>query len=239
MHRFYVPPINIGGSHASLSAEEARHLRDVLRLLPGSQVRIFDGEGSEFLCKITSIDKKGAELAIIDAVEPLAQESSLNLTLAPALTKGDKYDLVIQKAVELGVTRFLPLIAARCDVKLKDTGRRMERWQKIIIEASKQCGRAALVTLEEPIPLPDLLANETRNRIIFFSEAGGKAMPSEGNFDFLTAVVGPEGGWEPDELELASNAGADIVTLGGRILRAETAAIVLTALLQHRFGDFR
>ena len=239
MRRFHVPQALIVGNQVSLSAEEIRHLRDVLRLSAGSQVHIFDGEGREFLADIGSITKKGAELNIIESLPPTAPESPLNLTMAAALTKGDKFDLVIQKAVELGVTRFQPLITARCDVKLKDPGRRQERWQKIVIEASKQCGRATLMGLAEPVALTDLLENEIKSRILFFSESGGEAMQMGGTLDSLTAVVGPEGGWEPGEIVAAKEAGAEIITLGGRIMRAETAAIAVAAILQHRFGDLQ
>jgi 16S rRNA (uracil1498-N3)-methyltransferase len=237
MRRFYVPPPQISGMQAALSAEEARHLRDVLRLSAGTRVAIFDGEGREFLCEITALGKKGAELNIIEPVEPAAPESPLHLSLAAAITKGDKFDLVIQKAAELGVTRFQPLITARCEVKLKDSGRRMERWQKIIIEASKQCGRATLMRIDEPRPLAEVLANADTGKILFFSESGGTGIPAREKSDSITAVVGPEGGWESSEVDAARSAGAEIVTLRGRVLRAETAAIAIAAIIQHRFGD--
>jgi 16S rRNA (uracil1498-N3)-methyltransferase len=240
MRRFYSPPEAFRPGEVLLGSDDTRHLRDVLRLRAGEFVQVFDGGGSEFYCSIREILKKETILTVIREIPPPAPESPLELTLAAAVTKGEKFDLIIQKGVELGLSRLVPLVTARCDVRLKEPVRRLERWQRIIIEASKQCGRAMLMKIGEPVAFSKFTAEERHgSRLLFFSERGGGKLPVSPESEKLTALVGPEGGWEDSELETARAAGASLVTLGGRILRAETAAITVTSILQHRFGDLR
>jgi 16S rRNA (uracil1498-N3)-methyltransferase len=239
MHRFYIPKADDGGDGISLGADESHHLRDVLRLGAGDEVQVFDGEGGEYLCRVETIERKTATLSILEKIEPSAPESPLELTLASAILKGEKFDLVIQKAVELGVSRFVPLLTARCDVKVKDNDRKRERWQKIAVGAAMQCGRATLMTVDAPIGFSRFV-EENRNRKqhnILFSERGGRGFADVPMSKKITALIGPEGGWDDRELDAARERGIAIVTLGGRILRAETAAISIAAILQHRFGD--
>src|SRR5262245_57417253 len=127
MRRFYAPKENFSNNKIVLSLEETRHLRDVLRLRTGERVRVFDGAGREFLCEITEISKKETELRILQEIAPAAPESDLELTLAVALLKGEKFELVVQKAVELGVTKLVPLNTKRADVKLKEADKKGER----------------------------------------------------------------------------------------------------------------
>ena len=242
MRRFYAPPENFNGQSVQLSLDETRHLRDVLRLHKGDEVRVFDGEGREFRCTIEMIGKQAADLALIDEVAPSSPESPLELTLAAGLLKGEKLDLVIQKSVELGVSRLQPLFTKRCDVKANIKDSKTDRWRKIALEASKQTGRAKLMTIETPIEFTNFLegfdvSNSGESRILF-SERDGKSFSEVKENKKITAIVGPEGGWEDSELEAARNRGFTLVTLGGRVLRAETAAISIAAILQHRFGDF-
>jgi 16S rRNA (uracil1498-N3)-methyltransferase len=238
--RFYTPEENIDGQEVMLDESETRHLRDVLRMEPGDEVRVFDGAGAEYSCAIVAIEKRSARLRILTRVEPAAPESPLDLTVAAAITKGDRFDLVVQKSVELGVRRLIPLVTKRCDVRMKDGGKRVERWRKIALESSKQCGRAYVMEIGE-VCSPGSLFEQVGERrgILFFSERDGAGLPAEPRGVQMIAVFGPEGGWDDLELKLARAAGATVVTLGGRILRAETAAIGVTAILQHRFGDLR
>ena len=172
-------------------------------------------------------------------------ESSLELTLAVALLKGEKFDLVVQKATELGVTRIVPVVTKLADIRLRDTSdasKRVSRWQRIALEASKQSGRAVVPVVEtarshlsrwsvKPIQVvQSCFPNATVNRWRRFS----RMRPSS-----LTALVGSEGGWTDQEITMAREKGWRIVTLGGRTLRAETAAITVAALLQHLFGDLK
>ncbi|HTK39033.1 MAG TPA: 16S rRNA (uracil(1498)-N(3))-methyltransferase [Pyrinomonadaceae bacterium] len=236
MRRFYAPTQNFEKVAAFLDENETRHLRDVLRLREGAEISVFDGEGREFLCEVLKIGKKRSDLQVISETLPPAPESPLDLTLAPALIKGEKFDMVVQKAVELSVERLTPLITHRCDVKLKDRSNKTERWRRIALEAAKQSGRARLTQIDEPVEFSSLLKSDIRG-MIMFSERGGGNFENVPTKKEITAITGPEGGWEDSEIEAARDAGAAIITLGGRILRAETAAVAITAILQHRFGD--
>lgn len=237
MRRFYLPDIDSESGRAMLEGTEHHHARNVLRLEPGEEVCVLDGRGREFLCRIDAIDKKRTELTILRETRAAAPESPLDLTLAAVAVPGEKYDLMIQKAVELGVTTFIALHSARCELKLKEIAKKAGRWQRIILDASKQCGRAKLMELAGPSEVRSLLDSTPADHPrIFFSERDGSSFPDE-PAKRITAVIGPKGGWDTAEIDAARTAGFTLVTLGGRIMRAETAAISLTAILQHRFGD--
>ena len=247
--RFYAPPGSFKGEGVVvLSAEESRHLRDVLRLRAGEEAFVFDGEGREFACVVTEEGgRKGlASLEVRGLAEPPSAESPLELTLAVALLKGEKFDLVVQKATELGVARVEPVLTARSDVRprdARDTERRVERWRRLALEASKQSGRARVPAIQDLQTFEQLVAREPVEDVprLLFSERGGVELNSvvreAARPASLLALVGPEGGWDDEELSQARAHGWSLVTLGGRTLRAETAAITVCALLQHAFGD--
>jgi len=249
--RFYAPRENFAadGKQVTLAQEEARHMRDVLRLRRGDEVFVFDGEGREFVCEIEEIRSLDALLFVKDEVKPSCPESPLDLTLAVALLKGEKFDLVVQKATELGATRIVPVITKLADVRVrdeKDAERRVARWQRIMMEAAKQCGRARVPEIFGLTDFTSLVRGSTSNvdeKFLIFSERGGQGLneiiPVIKRPESLTALVGSEGGWTDEEIEMARDAGWLVVTLGGRTLRAETAAIVVAALLQHLLGDLK
>ena len=237
--RFFAPPsaFNFTKRTVMLAADEARHLREVLRLKPGDEVSVFDGAGKEFRARVAQARREFAELELQDEIDPARPESPLKITLAVALLKGEKFDLVVQKVTELGVVKIVPLITRYADIKLRDASdatKRVARWQRIALEAAKQSGRGLVPEVSAPKPLGSVIKSAS----LFFSEREGHGLtPIE--TDEITAIIGSEGGWSDEELEQACAAGAQIVTLGGRILRAETAAITVAALLQHRFGDLK
>lgn len=237
MRRFYALPQHFIDGRVTLDEDETRHLRDVLRLKTGDNVNVIDGQGGEFRCVISSVGKRETVLAIIESVDPPAKESPLELTLAVSILKGEKFDLLTQKAVELGVNMLVPLETARSEVRMGDREKRRLRWQKIAIGATKQCGRAMVMKVEHPMTFINF-AGTAPGPVYFFSERDGSPFVSTTAGHKITAVVGPEGGWDDSEIELAKSSGFTVVTLGGRILRAETAAISVASILQHRFGDF-
>ncbi|MBK8146870.1 MAG: 16S rRNA (uracil(1498)-N(3))-methyltransferase [Acidobacteria bacterium] len=238
MRRFYAGGGPQQNGSVTLGVDETRHIRDVLRLRIGEEIAVFDGLGREFAARIDEILKKETRLTVIREIDPAAPESNLDLTLAAALLKSEKFDLVVQKAVELGVTRLIPLATRRTDVKLKDAGKRVERWRKIALEASKQCGRACLMDVAEPQEFAEFCRSRNgESGVILFAERSGSLFSEINALPKMTAVTGPEGGWDDAELELAKNVGFSLITLGGRILRAETAAVSIVSILQHRFGD--
>lgn len=245
--RFYATPAAFDTDQQTVRLDQAetRHLRDVLRLRAGDEVFVFDGAGQEFRCLVTDASGKTGILTVVEPVEPAQSESPLNLTIAVALLKGEKFDLVVQKATELGVTRLVPLITARCDVRSANEAagtRRVERWNRLAMEAAKQSGRAFVPVCDAPDEFAAFIADGRDDATrLMFTERGGDEWETASSFDAtnLIALVGPEGGWADEELEQAHAHGWALITLGGRILRAETAAITVTALLQHRFGDLR
>lgn len=237
--RFYAPPARFAASAVTLDEDETRHLRDVLRLKVGDDANVFDGEGREFVCRIASIEKRQAALTLQNEVTPASPESTLDLTIAAVLLKGDKLDLVVQKAVELGVNRFIPMTSVRCDVKAADPSKRSARWRRIAMEATKQCGRARLMQIEDVIDLRQLIDRTSGEEItrIHFSERDGESFNVVEGAKKILAFIGPEGGWDDAEIEKATAAGIVSITFGGRVLKADTAAISIASILQHRFGD--
>jgi len=236
--RFHAPPTAFTEQTVTLTTDEAQHLRDVLRLKIGDEVYVFDGRGREFRCSVSNTKRESAELHIESEVEPAKPESQLQLNLCVALLKGEKFDLVVQKATELGVTKVTPLITRYADIHLRDAAdatKRTARWQRIALEAAKQSGRAFVPEISLPLAFEAALEGTG----VMFSERGGQALESLTGASSITALVGSEGGWSDEEIDTARARDFHIVTLGGRILRAETAAIAVTALLQHRFGDLR
>lgn len=256
--RFYAPPDNITASVVTLSTHETHHLIRVLRMTPGDEASVFDGCGREYRCSFRSVTNDRAQLEIEDTLSDVV-ESPLHLTLAQALTKGDKFDLIIQKATELGVTCIAPLMTRYADVRLDDQQKtmRVERWRRISLEAMKQCGRRTLVEIASPATLAEFftarepasspgyrssgITSQTQRALLLFSERGGVALADAvdriSNGSPVVALIGPEGGWSDDELALlVDEFGCTSVTLGPRVLRTETAAMVAIALIQNAMG---
>lgn len=248
--RFHAPPEAFDESSVTLGFDEARHLRDVLRLGRGDEVYVFDGEGREFACAVEEQMRDSALLKIIEEVEPAQPESNLQLTLALALLKGEKFDLAVQKATELGVRSIVPVVTKHADVRLRegsaDGEKRKTRWQRIALEAAKQSGRALVPKIYAPVDFNSLIedaANDEQKRLMFSERDGLSLMETIGQWPSepakVSALVGSEGGWADEEIAQARSRGWHIITLGGRTLRAETAAITVVALLQHLFGDLK
>jgi 16S rRNA (uracil1498-N3)-methyltransferase len=251
--RFYATPDEIDGSTIKLSPAETHHLTRVLRLGFGEEVFVFDGCGREYRCGFAALERSCARLEISEELLDEV-ESAVHITLAQALAKGEKFDFIIQKATELGVSAVVPLATAHADVKLSDerSEKRLDRWRRISLEALKQCGRRRLVRIAPPVALKDFLGTvQTRDAgasdsrfpraLLVFSERGGasitEALAHTVDKSAVVAMVGPEGGWSDEELTILDERGARAVTLGPRVLRAETAAVVAVTLIQHILGD--
>lgn len=250
--RFYAPPSAFTPKvdSVTLATDEARHLREVLRLKAGDEVYVFDGEGKEFHCRVEESRRDSARLEVIGEVAPTRSESPLQLALAIALLKGEKFDLVVQKSTELGVARIVPVVTKLADIRLRDdtdAAKRVARWQRIALEAAKQSGRAVVPEVTNPVGFESLLqsaGSDNRSSCLMFSERDGESLAEVGkkipsDLSSLIALVGSEGGWTNEEIDAARTAGWSVVTLGGRTLRAETAAIAVAILLQHFYGDLR
>ena len=204
---------------------------------------MFDGVGHEFRATVVATSRDTAELKVEAEVEPAKPESHLQLNLCVALLKGEKFDLVVQKATELGVTELTPLITRYADIQLRDASdatKRVTRWRRIALEAAKQSGRAFVPEIAMPVSV--FTGTSDSDLRLMFSERGGQGLDRlelSNAPRSVTALIGSEGGWSDEEIEQAEAHDFHVVTLGGRILRAETAAITAAALLQHMFGDLK
>jgi 16S rRNA (uracil1498-N3)-methyltransferase len=244
MRRFHIEPLGGPVSHVRLSAEDSRHLVQVLRLGIGAPVRLFDGMGMEYEGRVTSIDR-GTVAVAVEATRRSRCESPLEMILLQGFLKEKKMDLLVRQATELGVSRFVPVFARR-SVPRPEAGRlesRFERWEKIATEALKQCRRGRVPAIGPACGTEDALAlvKHCVLKIVFWEE-GGRHLneiladiqrPAES----VALLMGPEGGLGADEIAAAREAGFEVASLGPRILRAETATVAACALLQHRLGD--
>ena len=238
--RFHVPEA-APGARLSLPDHSAHHAREVLRLRAGDAVRIFDGSGSEFEAELESVTRQGVAVRLRAAV-PARPESSLRLILALPPLKGDRMELVIQKATELGVAEIWPVVTARSDAVGRPalTGARHDRWEKVVSGAAEQCGRAVVPPVAPACRLDGLLqAPFEGGRILLHPANESRPLTSlpRPAADALLLLIGPAGGWEPHELTRLESAGFQTASLGPRILRAETAAIAAVCAAQLLWGD--
>ncbi|HEY1266688.1 MAG TPA: 16S rRNA (uracil(1498)-N(3))-methyltransferase [Candidatus Binatia bacterium] len=244
MARFFIAKKDIQNGRATLAGAELEHMRKVLRLGAGDAVTLFDDEGFEHEATITSYSAGAAEIAIAKSFRP-ERESPLAVTLAQALGKGDKLDLVVEKATELGVAAIVPFVCGRTVPKLdRDAAaRRRERWRRIALGAAKQSGRTRVPEIHELIDFSELVRHpaEADLKIIFWENEqarGLKQLHAENpRIASLLLVIGPEGGFSAEEAALAKEHGFCSIGLGRRILRTETAAFAAVALAQFLWGD--
>jgi 16S rRNA (uracil1498-N3)-methyltransferase len=244
MARFFVARQNIRQNRATVLGDELGHLRTVLRLGPGDLVTIFDDTGREHEAVIRSVDADCGNLEILRSYET-KRESSLNLILALGLTKGEKMDFVVEKATELGAWTIVPFVSSYTVPKLDETkiAKRTERWRKIALSATKQCGRTRIPEIGTPCEFRELIGRAWAETLkLFFWEAEarhtlGEVRATTGAVRSILIVTGAEGGFTSEEAAMAQEHGFCTIQLGPRILRAETAAVIATALVQFLWGD--
>lgn len=241
--RFHIPDA-APGARVVFPEHSAHHAREVLRLRSGADVRIFDGHGAEFAAVLGTVSRRVVDARLAGPVRP-RPESPLSLVLALSPLKGDRMELVIQKATELGVTAFRPVITARTDAAARPAlrGSRQERWDKVASGAAEQSNRAVVPHIAPTVPLAELLAVPFDGLKLLLLETEGVTplarTPAPPAGTGVLLLLGPAGGWESTEVERLSAAGFLPVGLGPRILRAETAAIAAVAVAQALWGDFR
>ena len=238
--RFYVSDALSVGQAFPLPDTTFRHAIQVLRLNVGEPLILFNGTGGEYLAQLTSVSKRTAAITIEShvATDP---ESPLQLTLVQAIIKPDKMDFALQKAVELGVATIQPLTTQRSVIRIgkEKADKKMQHWEGIMQAACEQSGRTRLPQLTAPLELDDWLEQPVD---------GSRLILAPGDYPHINALpldlptpisllIGPEGGFTDNEVALCLQAGVMPVSLGPRILRAETASITALALLQHRYGD--
>ena len=244
--RFYSPDKLHVGATVKLNDNAAVHATKVMRLNIGDTLTLFNSDGNDYTCAITSI-KKTEALAIVKSFAPMANESPLNITLLQGISSGDRMDYTIQKAVELGVTAIQPIATARSVVKLttERAAKRLEHWQNVVIAACEQSGRAIVPKVAAPLTISawlqannDKLSSDANLRILL-NPIGAKplsALPK--TTQNIQLLIGAEGGLSDAEINLATNHGFQSIVLGPRILRTETAALVAIAAMQTIWGDF-
>jgi 16S rRNA (uracil1498-N3)-methyltransferase len=238
MPRVFVPPDQLRGEAVTLEGERHRYLARVLRLGPGDPLVIFDGAGMEIEARVSETGPRTTTLAL--GARRSAPAPQVAITLLQAVAKGERMDLVVQKATELGVTRIVPVLSARSVARPGAEGRH-RRWNTIAQEAARQCGRADVPAVEVPCPLAEALAEASAReatRLVLWEGSSGAPLRRAlgGSERAVILLVGPEGGLASDEVEAAGAAGFRPVGLGPRILRTETAALVALALVQAALG---
>lgn len=227
--RFYTPDLLPPGEFV-LDGPEGHHLATVRRFAPGDRVVLFNGDGHDYPAEVHSVEKKSA---VLNVGQPVVanREIGFPLVVASAVPKGDRADFLIEKLTELGVTRFVPLIATRSVVVPKSNV--VEKFARAVVEASKQCGRNVLMEIEAPCRWTDLLqrTTETSYRYVLHTSNQVERLSVSRKRQDAFIAIGPEGGFTEDEVTAAVRAGWQTVTLGPRILRVETAALAAVARL--------
>jgi len=239
-HRFHVPAA-APGARVRLPEQTAHHAREVLRLRAGAAVRVFDGAGQEWDGVLEEVSRRGVTAHLLHRIDA-RPESPLHLTLAVAALKGDRMELVIQKATELGVAQIWPVVTFRTDAAARPAlkGSRSERWERVASGAAEQCGRAVVPLVAPTVALEDLLQRPFAGaRVVLLETHGHAPLPSLAldPASPLLLLVGPAGGFEPAEADALRAAGFLSASLGPRVLRAETAAVAAAAIAQATWGD--
>jgi 16S rRNA (uracil1498-N3)-methyltransferase len=244
VHRFYAPDLAFD-REVELPKDEAHHLERVMRLKPGDTVAVFDGRGHEVIARVATVAGRRVTVRAIEK-RVTVPEPGMALTLAQALLKSDKMDRVIRDAVMLGVTAIQPFLSARAEVPRAAlrAGGRQERWERTAISSVKQCGRAVVPPVLPILDFRELLVAERDALCLMFVEPGHEAggcslssletrVPAK-----ATLLIGPEGGWDPHEVQDAVAAGVTLVTFGQRTLRADAAGAAAIAVLRYVWKDF-
>lgn len=228
------------GASLALPETAANHLARVLRLREGDACVLFNGDGHDYDARLTAIGKRAVQAEII-AARSVDNESPLHVTLLQGVARGEKMDLILQKATELGVAAIVPVMAERTEVKLdaERTDKRMAHWRSVVASACEQSGRARLPTLSAPAALADTARTvDARATKLTLDPAGAVSLATvQVAAGAVVVAIGPEGGWSPRDRDTLSAADFTGLRLGPRILRTETAGLAAIAALQSRFGD--
>ncbi len=241
-NRFYCPEKLALGAIVKLPESATIHAVRVLRMVEGDEATLFNGDGVDYACELTSV-KKNEVLAKVKGSKVIDNESPLNITLLQGISSGDRMDYTIQKAVELGVRHIQPIATERSVVKLNQerAAKRLTHWQNVAISACEQSGRAFVPTVLEPQPLHRWLAEnpyQEQCRILLNPVGANRIAALTKPISDIQLLIGAEGGLSPNEIEMASNHGFQSIILGPRILRTETAALAAIASMHTLWGDF-
>ncbi len=241
MRRFFVPPDALGGSEVTLPPELARRLATVLRLKRGDRLILADGGGRDYEVQLTAVSPRSASAAVL-AERASPPEPSLELLLYQSLIRPQRFELVLEKGTEIGVSRFVPLRTGRGQVKTEGGSQRAKRWVRIVTEAAEQCGRGRVPDIKSPMHFEEAVRSGPGLRLLPWEAERSQGLKSylRGLVEppeVVSLIIGPEGGFSEEEAELAREGGCVPVSLGPRILRSETAGIVAAALVMHELDE--
>ncbi|TQV89036.1 16S rRNA (uracil(1498)-N(3))-methyltransferase [Aliikangiella coralliicola] len=237
-HRFYSPIELIVGQSIQLPKEANHHCIQVLRYRVGSEVTLFNGDGFDYHAQISEINGKQGTVTVTSKENP-ANESPLSIHLFQGIARGEKMDLIIQKAVELGISQFTPIFTERCNVKLdnKRLEKKQTHWQKVATSASEQSGRAIIPVVNSAVNINKLKQDHECLNLYLEPKATSRVQDLP-KITSLNLFVGPEGGFSNADLQALESLEIRGIQLGPRILRTETAGLASIAVLQSHFGDF-
>ncbi len=244
--RFYVEEGAAAGDRLELRGTMAQRLTRVLRMRAGDEIIVFDGSGEDARVRLDALSDGAVTGTVLERTAGPA-EPRTKVHLYQSITKGERFEWLLEKATEIGVARIVPLLTARAVVKTPAEGNRADRWHRITIEAAEQCERSAVPRVDAPITFDEALTTAPGIVLLPYEEAGQFApnidVVLKARVDELFAsaevsvLIGPEGGYESAEIERARTAEAEIVTLGDRVLRSETAGLVAATLVLHAAGE--
>jgi 16S rRNA (uracil1498-N3)-methyltransferase len=240
--RIHVDQPLAAGAETALPSQAGEHVARVLRLAPGDPLTLFNGDGADYAATIRSVDKREVRVQVLER-QAVARESPLRLTLAQGVARGEKMDLIVQKATELGAARIVPLLTERAEVKLDPARaeKRLAHWRAVAASACEQCGRASLPEIQPALPLAAwlaALADDGALRLALLPDAAASARELQFGAAGGLLAVGPEGGLGERDIAVLHEAGFHGLRLGPRILRTETAGLAALAALQALHGDF-
>lgn len=243
MHRFFTDRNSICGDTVKISGDDAHHISKVLRLKEDDEIIVCDKEGTDYCCSIKLISKDEVEAWILKK-EAASSEPPVKITLYQGVPKGDKLESVIQKCVELGAFKIVPVAMKRSVAIIKDKEKKQVRMQRIALEASKQCQRAVVPEVLEVLSFKEALAHARDNDLKLLPyEAENKnklkdILKENKNSKTIAVFIGPEGGFDEEEILLAQKEGFKILTLGPRIMRTETAPLACISAIMYEIGDW-
>lgn len=245
LRRFFFDPIDRHGDTVSIPQEESRHIKTVLRLNIGDKVELLDGLGAIYVAELVSLEKKAQANILSESKE--SENKVAPLWLGQAILKGKKVDDLIPKCTELGVDVFVPFQSSRCQGRLDSVraAKKKERWERMVESSCKQCQRSIRMQVEPISDFSEMLTTIGENisgelRILFWEEEKDlllRQIDFGKKYEMIRVILGPEGGFSEEEAVLAKKMGWSTVSLGQRVLKAETATIAAVALLQHLAGN--
>ncbi len=240
MRYFFIDPREAVGSAATIRGPDANHIKNVLRLQPGDEIRLFDGTGFEYEARITHLSSSRVDVSILGGFASSA-ESPVEIIIAQAFLKEKKMDGLVRRLSELGVTRWIPFFSDR-SVSRPDSKRlsgRSQRWKKIARESVKQCRRGRIMEIADTVSFEAVLniGKESDLKVVFWENESNTLSLTGQRFKRVFAVLGPEGGLTLREIEIARSLDFVTASLGPRILKADTASIAAATLFQFLFGD--